>query len=77
MTITPIKTERDYQKALREIEKLWDAKPNTAKGDRLECWSRWSRPMSRNTTGSTLQIRSKPQVPLVVRFAMKLANQTI
>jgi HTH-type transcriptional regulator/antitoxin HigA len=36
MTIKPIKTERDYQKALKEIEKLWDAKPNTLKGDRLE-----------------------------------------
>ena len=36
MTIKPIKTERDYQKALREIEKLWDAKPNTPKGDRLD-----------------------------------------
>ncbi len=36
MTIKPIKTERDYQSALKQIEKLWDAKPNTAKGDRLE-----------------------------------------
>jgi HTH-type transcriptional regulator/antitoxin HigA len=36
MTIKPIKTERDYQKALKEIEKLWNAKPNTAKGDRLD-----------------------------------------
>jgi HTH-type transcriptional regulator/antitoxin HigA len=36
MTIKPIKTERDYKKALKEIEKLWDAKPNTLKGDRLE-----------------------------------------
>jgi HTH-type transcriptional regulator/antitoxin HigA len=36
MTIKPIKTERDHQKALKEIEKLWDAKPNTPKGDRLE-----------------------------------------
>src|SRR5687767_15949854 len=36
MTVKPIKTERDYQKALREIEKLWDAKPNTPKGDRLD-----------------------------------------
>jgi HTH-type transcriptional regulator/antitoxin HigA len=36
MTIKPIKTERDYQKALKEIEKLWEAKPNTVKGDRLE-----------------------------------------
>jgi HTH-type transcriptional regulator/antitoxin HigA len=36
MTIKPIKTERDYRKALKEIEKLWDAKPNTLKGDRLD-----------------------------------------
>ncbi len=36
MTIKPIKTERDYQNALKQIEKLWDAKPNTAKGDRLD-----------------------------------------
>jgi len=36
MTIKPIKTERDYHKALKEIEGLWDAKPNSPKGDRLE-----------------------------------------
>lgn len=36
MTIKPIKTERDYQEALKEIEKLWDAKPDTAKGDRFD-----------------------------------------
>lgn len=36
MTIKPIKKERDYQTALKEIERLWDAKPNTPKGDRLE-----------------------------------------
>src|SRR5918999_3836951 len=36
MRIKPIKTERDYQKALKEIDKLWDAKPNTYKGDRLD-----------------------------------------
>ncbi|MBI4489705.1 MAG: helix-turn-helix domain-containing protein [Deltaproteobacteria bacterium] len=36
MTIKPIKTERDYRKALKQIEKLWDAKPNTPKGDLLE-----------------------------------------
>jgi len=36
MTIKPIKTERDYQNALKQIEKLWDAKPNTSRGDRLE-----------------------------------------
>jgi HTH-type transcriptional regulator/antitoxin HigA len=36
MTIKPIKTERDYRTALKEIERLWDAKPNTLRGDRLE-----------------------------------------
>ena len=36
MTIKPIKTERDYQTALKEIERLWDAKPNTPRGDRLD-----------------------------------------
>ena len=36
MTIKPIKTERDYRTALKEIERLWDAKPNTPKADRLE-----------------------------------------
>ena len=35
MTIRPIKTDRDRQKALKEIEKLWDAKPGMAAGDRL------------------------------------------
>ena len=36
MTIKPIKTGRDYRTALKEIERLWDARPNTPKGDRLE-----------------------------------------
>ena len=36
MKIKPIKTERDYRTALKEIERLWDARPNTPKGDRLE-----------------------------------------
>lgn len=36
MTIKPIKTERDHQNALKQIDKLWGAKPNTPKGDRLE-----------------------------------------
>lgn len=36
MQIKPIKTDRDYRRALKEIEKLMDARPNTAKGDRLD-----------------------------------------
>ncbi len=36
MEIKPIKTKRDYVAALKEIERLFDAKPGTADGDRLE-----------------------------------------
>lgn len=36
MNIKPIKTEKDYQAALKQIDKLWDAKPNTSRGDKLE-----------------------------------------
>jgi len=34
--IHPIKTEADYQAALAEIERLFDAAPNTAAGDCLD-----------------------------------------
>ena len=34
--IKPIKTEYDYKNALSTINKLWDAKSDTAKGDYLE-----------------------------------------
>lgn len=36
MVIKPIKSERDYQRALKEIDKLMDAEPNTPQGDRLD-----------------------------------------
>ena len=36
MDIRPIRTEADYQAALAEIERLFDATPNTPEGDRLE-----------------------------------------
>jgi len=36
MDIRPIKTEADYQAALEEIERLFDAVPGTPDGDRLE-----------------------------------------
>ncbi|MDE0051167.1 MAG: hypothetical protein OXO52_15365 [Rhodospirillales bacterium] len=36
MTIEPIKTERDYQRALKEIESLMAAKCNTPEGNRLD-----------------------------------------
>ncbi len=36
MDIRPIKTESDHQAALEEIERLWEAKPGTPQGDRLD-----------------------------------------
>lgn len=36
MDIKPIKNEADYQAALKEIELLFDATPDTPEGDRLE-----------------------------------------
>src|SRR5260370_40061549 len=34
--IRPIRTKRDYEAALTEIERLWGAKANTPEGDRLD-----------------------------------------
>ena len=36
MDIKPIRTQRDYKAALADIERLFDAKPGTPDGDRLE-----------------------------------------
>ena len=36
MEIAPIKTERDYQRTLKEIEGLMTAKRDTPEGDRLD-----------------------------------------
>ncbi len=36
MNIRPIKTEKDYEDALAEIEKIFDASPGTPEGDRLD-----------------------------------------
>jgi HTH-type transcriptional regulator/antitoxin HigA len=36
MDIRPIKTQRDYQRILKEIEGLMNAKRNTPEGDRLD-----------------------------------------
>lgn len=33
MKFAPIKNEKDYQKALQELEKVFDAEPNTPEGD--------------------------------------------
>jgi HTH-type transcriptional regulator / antitoxin HigA len=36
MTIIPIRSTRDYERALRRIEELMDAKPRTKAGDELD-----------------------------------------
>ena len=36
MDIRPIHTEADYEAALTEIKRLFDAAPNTPEGERLE-----------------------------------------
>lgn len=38
MNIHPIKTDADYQAALKEIDKLMDAELNTEEGDALDIW---------------------------------------
>jgi antitoxin component HigA of HigAB toxin-antitoxin module len=40
MTIRPIKTGRDYRNALKEIEKLWEAQPNSPREVGSTCWLR-------------------------------------
>ena len=36
MEIKPIRSEADYQSALREIERLMDSQPGTPEGDRMD-----------------------------------------
>jgi HTH-type transcriptional regulator/antitoxin HigA len=36
MEIKPIRTEKDYERTLREVERLMDAKEGTAEEDRLD-----------------------------------------
>ncbi len=38
-TIKPIKNEQDYELALKTVEKILNAQPNTPEGDALEVWS--------------------------------------
>jgi HTH-type transcriptional regulator / antitoxin HigA len=36
MDVKPIKTKKDYQAALKKIEEVFNAKPDTPEGDLLE-----------------------------------------
>ncbi len=35
-SVRPIRTERDYEAALKEVERLWGAKSGSPEGDRLD-----------------------------------------
>src|SRR5438034_11282162 len=39
MKFRPIRTKSDYEAAVAEIERLFDAKPNSPEGDSLEIWT--------------------------------------
>jgi HTH-type transcriptional regulator/antitoxin HigA len=39
MNIKPIKTEKDYQKALKRLEVIFNARPGTKEGDELDILS--------------------------------------
>lgn len=36
MDIRPIRTKADYRRALKEVERLWEADPGTPDGDRVD-----------------------------------------
>lgn len=36
MEIKPIRTKADYERTLREIERLWGSRPGTPQGDRMD-----------------------------------------
>ena len=36
MNIKPLKTEKDYQRALKRLEDIFDSKPGTEEGDELD-----------------------------------------
>lgn len=36
MNISPVNTEKEYQKALKRLEEIFDAKPGTKEGDELD-----------------------------------------
>ena len=71
MEIKPIKSERDYHRALKEIDRLMDARPNTPEGDCLdvlatlvEAWEERHHPIG------------PPDPVEAIRFAMEQRGMT-
>lgn len=50
-TVTAIRTRRDHENALKEVEKLWDAKPGTRDATRLELLVRLIQPYEAKLVG--------------------------
>lgn len=40
--LKPIRTKKDYEAALAEVERLWGAKSGTPRGDRLDVLATWA-----------------------------------
>ena len=59
MEIRPIKNNRDYREALKEIDRLMDARPNTAEGDRLDVLVTLVEAGKKSIGPSTRPIRSR------------------
>jgi HTH-type transcriptional regulator/antitoxin HigA len=69
--IKPIKSDRDYRRALKDIDRLMDARPNTPEGDRLdvlttlvEAWEEKHHPIG------------PPDPVAAIRFAMEQRGVT-
>ena len=59
MEIRPIRTEADYEAALAEIERLFDAAPNTPESDRLDVLTTLVEAMRCTIIPSRSQTRSR------------------
>lgn len=62
MEINSIKNERDYQKALKELDRLMDARQNTAEGDRLDVLVTLAEAWEKKHWQSTRLIRSRLEI---------------
>lgn len=66
--IKPIRTEKDYEAAMAEVETLWGAKSGTPKGDRLdvivtliESWEAANYPMDQPDPIEAIKFRMEQQ----------------
>jgi HTH-type transcriptional regulator/antitoxin HigA len=70
-SVKPIRTKKNYETALAELERLWGAKSGTPEGDRLEvlatlidayeaCTFRWNLPIRSKRSSSEWSSRASP-----------------